>query len=239
MQAMIFAAGLGTRLAPLTNNKPKALVEIAGITLLENAINHLSKHGVDEIIVNAHHFSDSIVDFLAGLGRPGLKVHTSVEDQLLETAGGLAFARDFFTDDNFIIYNVDVVTDIDLGVMLDFHLRNKAAVTLAVRKRNTSRYFLFDDDNVLLGWKNEKTGETRFARDYKGEINQLAFSGIHVFNRSMLEKLGDARKWSLTEFYLRMAEFNRIVGFEHAEGFWFDCGTIDALKLAEKKISLL
>lgn len=233
---MIFAAGLGTRLAPLTDDKPKALVEINGKTLLENAIDYLQKFGVDRVVINVHHYSELVLDFISTLKRPEIEIVVSVEDALLETAGGLSKARDYFTDDFFIIYNVDVVTDIDLKSMIDFHVSKGASATLAVRKRNTSRYFLFDNDDVLLGWKNEKTGELRFARDYSGDVNQFAFSGIHVFNKDLLPMLGDVRKWSLTEFYLRIAEWKKIVGFSHNDGYWFDCGTVESLRIAEKKI---
>jgi NDP-sugar pyrophosphorylase family protein len=232
MKAMIFAAGLGTRLYPITKDRPKAMAEVNGITLLEHNIRFIAAQGFDEIIVNIHHFADKVIDFLKSKNNFGLNIEVSYEKELLDTAGGLAKAADFFDDEDFLLYNVDVVSNIDLRKMLAHHQQNKAIATLAIRQRETSRYLLFDENHHLAGWRNKSTGEEIVVRA-KGDFSEFAFSGIHIISPKMLPLLGDIRKHSLTPFYLEIAKENTIAGYEHNDDSWFDCGKPETLKQAE------
>jgi NDP-sugar pyrophosphorylase family protein len=232
MKAMIFAAGLGTRLYPITKDRPKAMAEVNGITLLEHNIRFIAAQGFDEIIVNVHHFADKVIDFLKAKNNFGLQIEVSYEKELLDTAGGLAKAADFFDDEDFLLYNVDVVSNIDLRKMLAHHQQNKAIATLAIRQRETSRYLLFDENHHLAGWRNKSTGEEIVVRT-KGDFSEFAFSGIHIISPKMLPLLGDIRKHSLTPFYLEIAKENTIAGYEHNDDSWFDCGKPETLKQAD------
>jgi len=253
MKAMIFAAGLGTRLYPITKDRPKAMAEVNGITLLEHNIRFIAAQGFDEIIVNVHHFADKVIDFLKAKNNFGLQIEVSYEKELLDTAGGLAKAADFFDDEDFLLYNVDVVSNIDLQKMLAHHQQNKAIASLAIRQRETSRYLLFDENHHLAGWRNKSTGEEIVVgpQGLSGGIvethgldivgthgraslkREFAFSGIHIISPKMLPLLGDIRKHSLTPFYLEIAKENTIAGYEHNDDSWFDCGKPETLKQAE------
>jgi len=235
MKAMIFAAGLGTRLYPITKDRPKAMAEVNGVTLLEHNISFIAAQGFDEIIVNVHHFADKVVDFLKSKNNFGLKIEVSYEKELLDTAGGLAKAADFFDDEDFLLYNVDVVSNIDLQKMLDHHQQNKAIATLAIRQRETSRYLLFDKNHHLAGWRNKSTGEEILVGDENhvgAHLRDFAFSGIHIISPKMLPLLGEIRKHSLTPFYLEIAKENTIAGYEHNTDAWFDCGKPETLAQA-------
>ena len=238
MKAMIFAAGLGTRLFPLTNDKPKALVEVAGKTLLQRAVEYVSFFGFKDIIINTHHFADKIEQFVENHRFEGVKITLSHEPDLLDTAGGLAKAASFFDEEPFLIYNVDIVTDIDLGAMLEYHKNSGADVTLAVQKRTTSRYLLFDDERNLKGWINKSTGEKILCEtQIGGTLHELAFGGIHIFSPRILPLLGEVRKWSLVPFYLQIAGEVKIKAYEiNNDNFWFDCGKPETLKACEQRL---
>jgi NDP-sugar pyrophosphorylase family protein len=234
MKAMIMAAGLGTRLKPITEQIPKALVEYEGITLLEHAIIHLRLHGADKIIVNVHHFADQVIDFLK---KNDFEVDIEVSDEsgdLLETGGGLRKAAWFFDDQPFFVRNVDVISDLDLTKLMGYHLDNKSLATLAVRKRETSRYFLFDDQHNLCGWKNVSTGETIWCGNEVENAASLAFSGIQVIDPTIFPLITETGKFSLTTLYLRLAREHRIKGFEEPNRIWMDIGKPENLK---KKLS--
>ena len=232
MKAMIFAAGLGTRLYPITKDRPKALAEVNGITLLEHNIRFIAAQGFDEIIVNVHHFADKVIDFLESKNNFDLKIEVSHEKELLDTAGGLAKAVDFFDDEDFLLYNVDVVSNIDLRKMLAHHQQNKAIATLAIRQRETSRYLLFDENYHLAGWCNKSTGDEILVGMDHAHLRDFAFSGIHIISPKMLPLLGEIRKHSLTPFYLEIAKSNIIAGYEHNADAWFDCGKPETLAQA-------
>ena len=195
MKAMILAAGLGTRLRPLTNDRPKALVEVGGRTLLEITLARLRSFGVREVIVNVHHFADMIVDYLAANHQFGMRIAISREEILLDTGGGLKKAAYFFLEDSggrdsgngdepFILHNVDVVSTIDLQRMIQFHREHRALVTLAVQDRQSSRRLLFDAQGRLCGRRDERKHTTELARPSQ-DLQALAFAGIHcvVSNR--------------------------------------------------------
>ncbi|MCB2222056.1 MAG: nucleotidyltransferase family protein [Bacteroidetes bacterium] len=239
-KAMIFAAGLGTRLQPLTHEKPKALATINGYTLLEILIRKLIRYQFNHIIVNVHHFAGQIIDFLKQKQNFAVDIHISDESgQLLDTGGGIVKASWFLDDvDSFLVHNVDVITDMDLHRMENFHLRKKALATLAVRNRPSSRYLLFDDSNKLCGWMNTKTGEKIMAREESG-LKALAFSGIHFINAGIFQHLKRKGRFSIIEAYLELARQYPICGYQHDDGYWLDVGRPENIRQAEKDFSNL
>ena len=226
MKAMIFAAGLGTRLQNETADKPKALVEIGKKTLLERAIEKLKAEGIDEIVVNVHHFADLVIDFIHNHDW-GIPVHISDErDKLLETGGGLKKAAHFFSDDSpILIYNVDILSNLDLQVLKEEHLKSKALATLVVRSRKTQRYFKFDKERNLAGWINKKTGETKISRsDNFGMATEMAFSGIHIIQPELLKLMPTEDRFSIVKVYLELAKTREIKGYFDTSDIWMDVG---------------
>jgi NDP-sugar pyrophosphorylase family protein len=234
MQALIFAAGLGTRLYPLTKDRPKALVEVMGKPLLQHAIENLQSVGINDIVVNVHHFADKIVQFLSDHDNFGLNIQVSKEEELLETAGGLAFAKPLFnTNEDILLYNADVLTGISLKDLIEKHQEEKPLATLSVRMRDTSRYLLFNDRFELSGWTNTNTGEKRFCRPPACGFSAFAFSGIHIVSPHVFNLLGEPRKRSLTDFYLEQGENHNIIGLRQEDEYWFDCGKVEKIEAAE------
>lgn len=242
MKAMIFAAGLGTRLRPLTNDRPKALVEIGGKTMLERVITKLAAAGFDDITVNIHHFGEKIIEFLEHNNNFGLNIHVSDErDMLLDTGGGILKARHFLDgDEPFLVHNADILTDIDLNAMYQSHLDSGAMATVLVKDRVTSRYFVFDDDFRLQGWINKSTGETRPATFVHHEgLHELAFGGIHVISPSIFKPLEQysqgQTKFSITPFYVDQCQAHLIKGYAQATPYnWLDVGKPETLAQAEE-----
>lgn len=226
MKAMIFAAGLGTRLRPITENIPKALVKIGNTPLLEFAVKKLVYYGFGDIIINVHHYPEKIIELLKVNKNFGANITISDEsDLLLDTGGGLKKASWFFSvDESLLIYNCDIITDLNLKSFYEYHIKQKSLCTLAVRERETSRYLLFDDDNLLCGWENRKTGEVKHARKCEKELRPMAFSGIHIMNPKAFELFPNKNVFSLIEFYLMIAESNIIKGFDHSCSRWADVG---------------
>ena len=226
MKAMILAAGLGTRLRPITDTIPKALVKVQGIPLIENSIRHLQKNGVNSFIINIHHFGDQIIDFLGKHNNFGSEITFSDErDQLLDTGGGLKKTAGFFNDNNpFIIYNVDVVSDLDLSKVVDSHNHSEALATLVVRNRETSRYFLFNRAMELSGWENKSTGERKLTKGGEENFTAFAFSGIQVVSPAIFPLIIEEGKFSLTILYLRLSSKQKISGFVDKESYWMDTG---------------
>lgn len=237
MKAMIFAAGLGTRLFPITKDKPKALAPLQNTTLLAYNLEFLAKQGVSEFIINTHHFSEKISEYLEANNNFGLNIKISHEEILLDTAGGLANARKYFgKNEDILLYNVDVISNIDISKLLAFHNKHKASATLAIRNRETSRYFLFNKNKELKGWINKNTDEVKSCEDNISDFNEFAFSGIHIINTDFIKDIKE-EKLSITPFYLQQACENTIIGYEHNNDYWFDCGKIETLKQAEEFIS--
>lgn len=235
MKALIFAAGLGTRLHPLTNDKPKALVEINGQTLLQIAIEKLLHFGFEDIIVNIHHFADLMIETIEKNQGWGAKITISDErNQLLETGGGLKKAAWFFDNNEpFLVHNVDVIHNIDLRQLYDFHLQNQALATLSIRKRPTSRYFIFNNEMQLCGWQNIKTGEVKIAKQSEGQLWSFGFSGIHVIDPKIFPLLTENGKFSIIDPYLRIAKTGLIQGFNHSDSVWIDVGKPESLAAAK------
>jgi NDP-sugar pyrophosphorylase family protein len=231
MKAMILAAGLGTRLRPLTDDRPKALVDIAGRTPLELALTRLREFGIRDVIINTHHFADVIAKYLADHHKNfGMTIEISREDELLDTGGGLKKAAYFFLDSSsadepFILHNVDVISNIDLGRMVKFHTERQALATLAVQDRKTSRYLLFDKTSQLCGRKSGKDDTTELVRQAQ-HLNPLAFNGIHVISPRFLSMMTEEGAFSIIATYLRLAASGEtILGFRADEYHWRDLGT--------------
>jgi NDP-sugar pyrophosphorylase family protein len=239
MKAMIFAAGLGTRLRPLTDTRPKALVEINHVTLLEIVIRRLLAAGVREIIINTHYLAGQILDFLNAKNNFGIRIEISHEERLLDTGGGLQKAGYFFDDgEPFFVHNVDVISNIDLSAMYNQHLTNAGLATLAVKARPTSRYLLFDETGRLCGWKSLKEGRVEIARTPVGRLDDLAFDGIHVISPRLLSRMTESGAFSILKTYLRLAGEGESICAFRTEGFyWQDVGKIEQLeKLATMSI---
>ena len=225
VSALIFAAGLGTRLRPLTDNRPKALVKYQGKTLLSHALDKVMDAGISQVVVNVHHFPDQIIDFLKSDPKyAGVRV-SDERAYLRDTAGGLRFAEPLLGDsDTVLLYNVDILSSIDLRKMLECHKNSGADVTLAVRDRETSRYLLFDPSDLsLCGWKNVRTGEMILPSPVENP-RPLAFSGIHVLGRRVINKIPSVEKQSLVPFYLKQIGSMRISAYYHQTDEWCDVG---------------
>jgi NDP-sugar pyrophosphorylase family protein len=246
MRAMVLAAGLGTRLRPLTDNRPKALVEVGGRTLLEIALARLNSFGIREVIVNVHHFADMIVDYLKANKNFGMRIEVSREDDvLLDTGGGLKKAAHFFLqklqspDEPFILHNVDVISTIDLHRMAEFHSENRALATLAVQERPTSRYLLFDEQLQLCGRKSGKDGQAELVRS-SSHPKALAFSGIHVISPRLFSLMTEEGVFSIIAPYLRLAaQGEKIIAFRSDEYQWRDLGRLDDVTQADQEAKQL
>ena len=225
VRAMIFAAGLGTRLRPFTDLNPKALYKAEGKTLLEHSLEHLKQHGISQVIINVHHHASQVLEFLRQNANFGMEIAISDEtEMLLETGGGLKKAAWFFSDCDIIVArNVDIISDLDLDLMIHDHLQNGSLATLAVRHRETARYFLFDETMRLKGWMNWKTGEFKGVSTPAGLI-PLAFSGIQALSPSIFRLITEEGKFSLTELYLRLSATHKITGFMDRSKTWKDSG---------------
>jgi NDP-sugar pyrophosphorylase family protein len=238
MKAMILAAGLGARLRPLTDNRPKALVEIAGRTLLEITLTRLRAFGIREVIINVHHLAPMILEYLKANDNFGMRVEISREEALLDTGGGLKKAAYFFLEDSngferpFIMHNVDVISTIDLGRMVQFHTENKALATLAVQDRETFRYLLFDKQLQLCGRRFGRDGKNECVRSSQ-QVQALAFSGIHVISPRFLPMMTEEGAFPIIASYLRLAaQGERILAFRADEYYWRDLGRPEHVKQA-------
>ena len=238
MKAMIFAAGLGTRLKPLTDDRPKALVECNGRTLLEYAILKLKYEGFDEIVVNVHHFSSLVIDFLQKHDF-GVKIYVSDETaQLLDTGGGLLHAKQFLDGtEPFLVCNVDIISSIDFSKMMTYHKQHKALATLAASDRKTSRYLLFDDQNQLCAWENRSTQERKVVRNCE-KIIPLAFSGIQIIEPKIFDFISESGKFAIMDLYLRLAANQPIIAYNHTGDFWLDVGKYDDFASVQKQVSI-
>lgn len=235
---MIFAAGLGTRLKPITDSIPKALVPINGKPLLQLVIEKLKSSGFDEIVVNVHHFPDQIIKFLKANNDFGIRIAVSDErDLLLDTGGGIRKAAWFFDDGKpFLVHNVDILSNVNLGELYSLHLQTNSLATLVVSQRDTFRYLLFNDDLRLNGWINEKTGETKPVGLTKAELFQkLAFAGIQILSPAVFELMEQLdAKFPIMDFYLNNAASQVITGFVPQDFKMLDVGKLNVLDEAER-----
>lgn len=239
---MILAAGLGTRLRPMTNDRPKALVEVAGQTLLKLTLARLRSFGIREVIVNTHHFGDKIAEYLRAHGNFGMQIEISRERVLLDTGGGLKQASTFFlrdgddSDEPFLLHNVDVLSSIDLGSMVEEHRRSGALATLAVQDRTTSRPLLFDNSGLLCGRRLGADGADEVVRE-AGALRPLAFSGIHVISPRIFSLMSEEGVFPIVPVYLRLSgEGEAIVGYRADQYYWRDLGRPEQIEHAAQDI---
>jgi len=235
MKALILAAGLGTRLGQFTTNKPKALVELNGVTLLERAIRKVKELGVSEIVINIHHHGDQIIEFIHLNKNFNIPISISDErDQLLDTGGAILKARPLLGEkEPFLVYNVDILTSMHLEDLLAYHTLKGGLVTVAVRNRETLRYLLFNSQMKLAGWRNTETGEEKLVGDDVG-LQNLAFSGIQIVQPEIFPLITERDKFSVIQLYLRLAKNHNIYGFRDSSELWMDLGKPEQLMQAEK-----
>ncbi len=242
MKAMVLAAGLGTRLRPLTDDRPKALVEVAGRTLLEITLTRLRSFGIREVIINVHHLADMVLEYLKANDNFGMRIEISREEVLLDTGGGLKKAGYFFQEDSghphepFILHNVDVISTIDLRRMVQVHSENKALATLAAQDRETSRYLMFDEQLRLCGRRSGRDGKLELVRS-STQMQALAFGGIHVISPGLIPKMVEDGTFSIIQSYLRLAgQGENILAFRADEYYWRDLGRLDDLQQAAQDL---
>ena len=236
MKAMIFAAGLGTRLKPLTDTMPKALVPVAGKPMLEHVINKLKNAGFDEIIINVHHFAEQIIDFLQANNNFGITIHISDEtNKVLYTGGGIKKAAPFLNEPC-LIHNVDILSNTDLKALFDYHLKSGNDSTLLVSPRKTVRYLLFNEENRLCGWINKDSLQTKpEGFIYQPDIQkEYAFSGIHVISPNLFQEMDDkwTGKFSIMDFYLQTCKDMQIGGYAKEDLRLIDIGKLETLAQA-------
>lgn len=231
---MIFSAGLGTRFKPWTDHHPKALALVNGKTLLQRNIEYLQQYGIQEVIVNVHHFADQIIRAVQDNDGWGSRVLISDEtDQVLETGGGLLKAKDLFIPgEAFVTCNVDILTDLDLGGLIAFHQQHRPLISFGITGRKTSRNFLFDENNRLCGWVNQQSGEQRISLDKPGLVPK-AYSCVVVFEYDVFGLTSLNGKFSLTDLYLELARRHTILGYEHSSDRWVDVGKTESVAVAE------
>lgn len=234
---MLFAAGFGTRLKPFTDHHPKALAPVNGKPLLEHNILYLQKFGIHEVVVNVHHFAEQIEKVLVENNGFGSQVHISDErNEVLETGGGLLKAAAFFNQEDFVVMNVDMLTNFDLNKIIEAQQGAKALATLAVMQRSSSRQLLFDDTMQLCGWRNNSNGETKVVRNIE-DVNEFAFSGIQIIHTDFFKFIEQKGKFSIIDSYLQLAKSHTIKGFDHSGDLILDVGKPESLVLAEQLFS--
>jgi N-acetyl-alpha-D-muramate 1-phosphate uridylyltransferase len=238
MKAIIFAAGMGTRLKPFTNNKPKILVKVGDRSVFDLIVSKLIEAGVSEIVVNVHHHAQILKDYISGLRLPEVQFHISDESEaLLDTGGGLKHAQHFFNDgQSFYAYNGDILSGIDLSAMHACHIKSGALATLAVSNRHTSRYFLWDA-GVLVGWENAASGQTIYCNpEYRPgpDMERKAFSGIALIHPAIFGLMTESGSFSIKDVYLRLAASHPIQCFQHEESSWAETGSHEGLERARK-----
>lgn len=233
MKAMVLAAGLGTRLGDLTKERPKALVEVGGIPLIEHVIRRLVSFGFTTIVVNVHHFAQLLTDFLLENDFGARILISDESDELLDTGGGILHAQSLLGDKPFLVHNVDIFSDLDLKALYDYHINHNALATLAVAKRYSTRQLLFDDAMQLGGWVNKKTGEEIIVHKKDGQ-NEFAFSGIHVMSSAFFQKVNRKGSFPIIPTYLELCRVNSILGYDTTNQFLLDVGKVESIKEAER-----
>ena len=230
---MIFAAGLGTRFKPWTDRHPKALAVVNGKTLLQRTVEYLQQYGIDEVVVNVHHFADQITEAIDKAKGWGSRIIISDErDEVLETGGGLLKAKEHLRGSTFLTINVDILTDLNLKAFLTFHQQESATISLAVTGRETTRYLLFNEYNRLCGWRNTAPFRERIAVQADNYL-QKGYSGIALFEPAVFDAITQSGKFSLIDVYLSMAPEYKIAGYDHTEGKVIDVGRPESVPVAE------
>jgi len=234
MKAMIFAAGMGKRLGTITQNIPKALVDINGKTVLQLAVEKCTASGFNDIIINVHHFADLVEEEVMRLNNKGFNISVSDErDMLLENGGGLYKARKFFDNNPFLLYNVDIISDLDLSALYRLHTEKKCLAALAVRNRPGNRFLLVDSQGQLRGWRNRSTGEQILTGLTEEELTEIAFSSMHIVEPEIFNYMSEGI-YTMIDLYLRLAGEHTIYTLKHDEGYWVDIGTPESLEYVRK-----
>ncbi|HCU17878.1 MAG TPA: nucleotidyltransferase [Bacteroidales bacterium] len=229
---------MGKRLGKLTETIPKALVDVNGKTVLQRAVERCSYHGFDDIVINVHHFADMVEEEVNRLNRMGFRISISDErEKLLENGGGLYKAKWFFDKNPFLLYNVDIISDLDLSALYRLHVQKKGLATLAVRNRPGKRYIMIDREDRLRGWKNIETGEEILAGVASSEdLSVIAFSSMHIVEPEIFNYMKEG-KYSMIDLYLELAADHEIFTLKHDEGYWVDVGTPESLERVRKLLS--
>jgi MurNAc alpha-1-phosphate uridylyltransferase len=241
MKAMIPAAGLGTRLKPLTDNKPKALVEVQGAPMLQHAIKYLMKFGFTDIIINVHHLAGQIYDFLKKNQNFGINIQISDEsDLLLDTGGAIKKAEPFFENEPFLVFNVDIFTNINIHELIKYHKNSDALITMAVKNRETTRPILFDEDLNLCEWRNLVTGDKKICREANGKLTPFGFSCVQVINPGIFDLIKEKGPFPIIPFYLDIASKHKIKAYVHNESEWYEVGRYENIaEINAKKLDFL
>jgi NDP-sugar pyrophosphorylase family protein len=234
MNAMIFAAGLGTRFKPWTDSHPKALAVVNHKSLLQRNIEYLQQYNISNVVLNVHHFADQIIDAVNENKGWGSNIIISDErNEVLETGGGLLKAQDLLKNEEpFITLNADILTDLSISNLLSFHKSNEAMISFGITNRKSSRNFLFDEHNRLCGWENNVTGEQKISIQ-KDNLRAMAYSCVAIFEPSVFQLIPQRGKFSLTETYLSLAAENVIMGYEHSGDRFIDVGKPESVAVAE------
>jgi NDP-sugar pyrophosphorylase family protein len=237
MKAMIMAAGKGTRLRKITETIPKVLVDINGKSLLQVAVETCTRYGFDDIIVNVHYMADMVEEEIRRLNRLGFRITVSDERELLlENGGGLYKAKDFFDNNPFLVYNADIVTDLDLSSLYHYHIKKNGLATLAVRNREGSRFLLVDSEGVLKGWCNLATGEKILAVNEEAELSKIGFSSIQIIDPEIFKYMKDGI-YTVVSLYLQLASSQSIHTCRCDDGYWFNVGTPENLESVRRFLS--
>ena len=234
MKAMIMAAGKGTRLGKITETIPKVLIDINGKSLLQIAVETCARHGFDDVIVNVHYMADMVEGEIERLNRLGFKITVSDErEMLLENGGGLYKARNFFDNNPFLVYNADIVSDIDLSSLYHFHLKKNGLATLVVRNRAGNRFLLVNHEGVLKGWCNNATGEKILAGECDTGLSEIGFSSIQIINPEIFRYMQNGI-YTVVSLYLQLAASHIIYTYRYDDGYWFNVGTPENLENVRK-----
>lgn len=238
MKAMILAAGYGTRLRPLTDHTPKALVPVGGVPMLERLIRRMYQCGIHDIIINTHHLAEQIHQFIRSNNAFGIHIEFSHEPEILGTGGGIRQAAHFFNDGRpFLVHNVDILSSVDIHAMLDFHRRQQNIATIAVKKRKTNRYFLVDSNHRVCGHVDYSKGIRRIVTRCNAHLDELAFSGIHVLSPAIFNVMPDTPSFSIIDVYLKLAEQRAVSVYRMDDCYWRDLGKHEQIRQAEADIA--
>ena len=235
MQAMILAAGLGTRLKPITEELPKALVEVNGKTLLEIAIRNLIENDFRRIVINVHHFADKVKEFLDNNTFAADIFISDESDLLLDTGGGIKHAKKFFDNSPILIHNVDIISNLNLKEFYQYHISDDSVASLVVSNRKSNRYLLFNEADILCGWQDVNKNEKIIVRE-DSKLNQLAFNGIHILNPHLIDSFPDEKVFSVIKAYLKIAGTEDIHAYVSNDIKWIDVGKVDSLQKASQLI---
>lgn len=228
-KAMILAAGLGTRLSPFTDKKPKALVDWEGVPLLDHVVLKLKEAGFTEIIINVHHHAEMIMEHVQKMNSYGIRIEFSHEKkELLDTGGGIANAAWFFDERPFLVYNVDIMCNIDLEAMMKAHLKSGAIVTMAVKERVTTRSLLMNEDGYLKGWRDNRSGETILVEKSEAGLKPIAFSAIHIMDPAIFDLFPGEKCFPIMPFYLELARSEPVFMYRHDRDSWMDMGKLES-----------